>query len=46
MNSKFFNNKHRNGSRGPQDKTQQYQSNRTNNKRMNNGIKKSGRGRQ
>lgn len=46
MSSKFFNNKLENlsGSRGKQSKNNS-QGSRTNNKRMNNGMKKSGRGR-
>lgn len=48
MSSKFFSNKHDNqinGSRGPQNKKSPNSSNRTNEKRMNKTIKKSGRGR-
>lgn len=47
MSSKFFSNRHEkvNGSRGKQDKTNGVASSRTNQKRMNNGIKKTGRGR-
>jgi hypothetical protein len=44
MSSKFFNNKHDNvGSRGKQTKPNMGGS-RTNNKRMNSGIRKTGRG--